>query len=116
MLLLFPNPSCIIAFVDDPGVAQLGSDATAAGGGSRELSEWPWSADDEGACHRGRCRVPQQEARLLFSPANFIPYNYPGVAQLVARLLWEQDAASSSLATWTKSPKFTFVDFGLLCL
>ena len=27
---------------------------------------------------------------------------YPGVAQLVARLLWEQDAASSSLATWTK--------------
>ena len=26
----------------------------------------------------------------------------PGVAQLVARLLWEQDAASSSLATWTK--------------
>ena len=28
--------------------------------------------------------------------------NDPGVAQLVARLLWEQDAASSSLATWTK--------------
>ena len=28
---------------------------------------------------------------------------YPGVAQLVARLLWEQDAASSSLATWTIS-------------
>ena len=27
---------------------------------------------------------------------------YPGVAQLVARLLWEQDAASSSLATWTR--------------
>ena len=24
---------------------------------------------------------------------------YPGVAQLVARLLWEQEAASSSLAT-----------------
>ena len=27
---------------------------------------------------------------------------FPGVAQLVARLLWEQDAASSSLATRTK--------------
>ena len=35
---------------------------------------------------------------------------YPGVAQLVARLLWEQDAASSSLATRTnhnKSELFT---------
>ena len=28
---------------------------------------------------------------------------YPGVAQLVARLLWEQDAASSSLATRTNN-------------
>ena len=39
--------------------------------------------------------------------------NDPGVAQLVARLLWEQDAASSSLATWTIQPKITFaVSFG----
>ena len=34
------------------------------------------------------------------------PYNscvaHPGVAQLVARLLWEQDAGSSSLPTRTK--------------
>ena len=30
---------------------------------------------------------------------------FPGVAQLVARLLWEQDAASSSLATRTKNPE-----------
>ena len=29
---------------------------------------------------------------------------YPGVAQLVARLLWEQDAGSSSLPTRTKNP------------
>ena len=29
---------------------------------------------------------------------------YPGVAQLVARLLWEQDAGSSSLPTPTKTP------------
>ena len=42
-----------------------------------------------------------------------VEYNsqwYPGVAQLVARLLWEQDAASSSLATRTnryKSELFT---------
>ena len=41
---------------------------------------------------------------------------YPGVAQLVARLLWEQDAASSSLATWTKSPKSAYAVFGLFCL
>ena len=27
---------------------------------------------------------------------------YPGVAQLVGRLVWDQDAASSSLATRTK--------------
>ena len=47
--------------------------------------------------------APQQEARLLAAvrPVQF--YRYPGVAQLVARLLWEQDAASSSLATWTIS-------------
>ena len=38
-------------------------------------------------------------SRVLFKKANM----YPGVAELVARLLWEQDAASSSLATWTKS-------------
>ena len=29
---------------------------------------------------------------------------YRGVAQLVARLLWEQDAGSSSLPTPTKTP------------
>ena len=33
---------------------------------------------------------------------------FPGVAQLVARLLWEQDAASSSLATWTKNKREAF--------
>ena len=32
-----------------PGVAQLGNEATAAGGGKWELSEWLRSADDEGA-------------------------------------------------------------------
>ena len=29
--------------------------------------------------------------------------HYPGVAQLVGRLVWDQDAASSSLATRTIS-------------
>ena len=47
----------------------------------------------------------------------FISYStYPGVAQLVARLLWEQDAASSSLATRTKSPESAFAESGLFCL
>ena len=50
---------------------------------------------------RRDCRAPQQGERLLCSIKNSILY--PGVAQLVARLLWEQDAASSSLATWTKN-------------
>ncbi len=30
---------------------------------------------------------------------------YPGVAQLVARLLWEQDVGSSSLSTRTNAPR-----------
>ena len=34
--------------------------------------------------------------------ANFSLTSYPGVAQLVGRLVWDQDAASSSLATRTK--------------
>ena len=37
---------------------------------------------------------------------NCIVYNtiqFPGVAQLVGRLVWDQDAASSSLATRTKN-------------
>ena len=54
-----------------PGVAQLGSEATAAGSGVRELSEWLRSADDAGACHQGRCRAPQQEARLLLRRFHF---------------------------------------------
>ena len=42
---------------------------------------------------------------------------YPGVAQLVGRLVWDQDAASSSLATRTKIPKSAKVDLGiLLCI
>lgn len=28
--------------------------------------------------------------------------NHPGVVQLVERLIWDQEAVSSSLATWTK--------------
>ena len=33
--------------------------------------------------------------------------HYPGVAQLVGRLVWDQDAASSSLATRTKKAGMT---------
>ncbi len=39
---------------------------------------------------------------------------YPGVAQLVGRLVWDQDAASSSLATRTKIPIGTKVPVGIL--
>ena len=41
---------------------------------------------------------------------------YPGVAQLVGRLVWDQDAASSSLATRTKSPESACAESGLFCL
>ena len=37
---------------------------------------------------------------------------YPGVAQLVARLLWEQDAVGSSPATRTKSPLKSLISEG----
>ena len=66
--MLFPSASCIMQKQRYPGVAQLGSDASAACGGFSELSEWLRSADTEGACRRQRCRVPQQEARLLWEP------------------------------------------------
>ncbi len=34
--------------------------------------------------------------------------SFPGVAQLVGRLVWDQDAASSSLATRTKNKREAF--------
>ena len=37
--------------------------------------------------------------------------SFPGVAQLVGRLVWDQDAASSSLATRTKKWKMVFTIF-----
>ena len=39
--------------------------------------------------------------------------SYPGVAQLVGRLVWDQDAASSSLATRTKTASFQLKGFSL---
>ena len=54
--------------------------------------------------------------RLHFSGTSYIIcFQYPGVAQLVARLLWEQDAASSSLATRTKKEGQHLLSFFLLC-
>ena len=38
------------------------------------------------------------------------------MAQLVGRLVWDQDAASSSLATRTKSPESASAESGLFCL
>ena len=47
---------------------------------------------------------------------HFLLIQYPGVAQLVGRLVWDQDAASSSLATRTKSPESASAESGLFCL
>ena len=41
--------------------------------------------------------------------------SYPGVAQLVARLLWEQDAGSSSLPTRTKTRPNLVIWAGFCC-
>ena len=43
------------------GMVELGSDASAAGGGSSELSAWPRSARDEGGSAEDIRRAPQQE-------------------------------------------------------
>ncbi len=49
--------------------------------------------------------VAQLVARLLWEHVRTAAKTeYRGVAQLVARLLWEQDAGSSSLPTPTKKP------------
>ena len=50
--------------------------------------------------------LPRLRKPLLFAleKKTFLQYNtlgYPGVAQLVARLLWEQDAAGSNPVTRT---------------
>ena len=44
-----------------------GSDPSAASGRSSEVSEWQRSADEEGACHRRRCRAPQQDMDAVIS-------------------------------------------------
>jgi len=43
------------------GMAKLGSDASAAGGGYSELSAWQRSARDEGGSAEDIRRAPQQE-------------------------------------------------------
>ena len=105
------------AHLEYPGVAELGSEATAAGGGNREPSEWPRSkksrhgvsADDFfGNRNRKRAALSKAGQTRCTFPQNIKPIQYPGVAQLVARLLWEQDAGSSSLPTRTKKTDTAF--------
>ena len=70
----------------------------------------------------GFIATKRKQRQVLIAFLGAIVYNtgevnqHPGVAQLVARLLWEQDAASSSLATWTKSPESAYAESGLFCL
>ena len=82
-----------------PGVAQLGSDASAACGGFSELSEWLRSADTEGACRRRRCRVPQQEARLLWELEHQIGSTAPNVAYSPVYL---RNPANTAVESWAK--------------
>lgn len=50
---------------------------------------------------RSDCRAPQQERAPAWSPIFIETKSHPGVAQLVGRLLWEQDAAGSNPVTRT---------------
>ncbi len=53
-------------------------------------------------------KVPVVHSMRTFGSMCDLPQNeYRGVAQLVARLLWEQDAGSSSLPTTTKNRLFS---------
>ena len=90
-----------------------GSEGSAAGGRKSDPREWQRSIKSR------KCVSPQILSGTATGgeaedAANRNENKYPGVAQLVARLLWEQDAASSSLATWTKSTEFAFADSVLL--
>ena len=83
----------------------MGSKATAAVGGVREPREWQRSVKDDGAAaprtsagHRNRkraCFDPKAAPETVFF--NLIS-TYPGIAQLVARLLWELEHQIGSTA------------------
>ena len=108
-----------------PGVAQLGSDGSAAGGGCSDLSEWQQLGDCQASCASadralvatGSAGVSRTHSRSrsihtqyniksgcgavnASSKYNFI---YPGVAQLVARVVWDHQAAGSIPVTRTIS-------------
>ena len=92
----------------------MGSEATAAGGGGK-------GAERVAAVDRCQGAPPTQadvgyrnRKRACFGCNDYNRISYPGVAQLVARLLWEQDAAGSSPVTWTKHPKSTLCGFWVL--
>lgn len=44
-----------------------------------------------------------------------IEIEYPGVAQLVGRHIWDVEAARSSRATRTKKPSRSYTSEGFLC-
>ena len=55
--------------------------------------------------------------QLLFPGGSCIMHSvFPGIAQLVGRVLWEHQAARSSRATRTKSPGSASAESGLFCL
>ena len=90
----------------------MGSEATAAGGGGKGAERVAAVGRCQGAPSTQADAGHRNRKRACFGRSN---YNniFPGVAQLVARLLWEQDAAGSSPVTWTIQPKITLaVSFG----
>ena len=93
---------------------ELGSDASAAGGGESELSAWQRSTDEEGACRRRRCRAPQQEdlldSPILTDQANRIR-GYDGIGRRVGfRFLCLGVWVRVPLSAPTKSTSRKFTD------
>ena len=68
-------------------------------------SESPESLGTAGLTALFPSPVTGQKTALTTCLTTVVIILYPGVAQLVARLLWEQDAGSSSLPTRTKTPQ-----------
>ena len=89
-LSVFPSSGTAMPRHLPPG----GSDATAAGGRTREQSEWPRSARDDGACHRGHSPGNRNRRRLFARPYGWGLIGLGGRWSPVCLGFWVSDSLS----------------------
>ena len=77
----------------------MGSEGSAAGGGHSDPSEWPWSVGDVAALSARRTPGTATGSAPAYRGPLQCSFINPGVAQLVARLLWELEHSSGSTAS-----------------